>query len=88
MGVLLAFILGAISFYYFIKLIKAFQAFFWQRAIKKGSILCQIKSFIIYDQNAMYFAMVKCICAFYTCDVNHFKSHNHNTADANKFSIC
>lgn len=33
----------------------------------------------------MYFAMVKCICAFYTCDMNHFKSHNHNTADGINF---
>lgn len=35
MGVLLALILGAISFYYYIKLVKAFQAFSWQGAIKK-----------------------------------------------------
>lgn len=35
MGVLLAFVLGTISFYYFIKPIKAFQAFSWQGAIKK-----------------------------------------------------
>lgn len=35
----------------------------------------------------MHFAMVKCICAFYMCDVNHFKSYNHNTTGANKFSM-
>lgn len=35
MGVLLAFVLGAISFYYYIKPIKAFQAFSWQGAKEK-----------------------------------------------------
>lgn len=35
MGVLLAFVLGAISFYYYIKPIKPFQAFSWQGAKEK-----------------------------------------------------
>lgn len=33
----------------------------------------------------MYFVMVKCICVFYMCDVNYFKSYNYNIIGVNKF---